>query len=168
MSDALPVNSGRKTVHERLWAKADCSDPEGCWLWSGAVNNKGYGLACRPAGAGGLTRTQRRVYAHRYAWEEVNGPIPEGLLVDHVCHERRCINPAHLRLVTPRQNQENRAGAAANSKTGHRNVHRAPHGFVVQVRHDHIGSFRTLDAAVAAAVEYRRQHMPFSEMDKAS
>jgi hypothetical protein len=67
-----------------------------CWDWVGYINDAGYGLF-RP-----VDRT--RVRAHRWCWEFFNGPIPEGLELDHLCRNRRCVNPWHLEPVTHRVN----------------------------------------------------------------
>jgi hypothetical protein len=64
----------------------------GCWLWGGKLNRNGYGQA----GGGPM--------AHREAWKKVNGPVPEGMVLDHVCRMRCCVNPDHLRVVTKREN----------------------------------------------------------------
>jgi hypothetical protein len=87
----------------RFWSKVEFS-PE-CWTWRGAKNPKGYGhLACG--------RNPRS--AHRIAWELSRGTIPSGMFIDHVCRNRTCVNPDHLRLVTPRQNAlENSMGMSA-------------------------------------------------------
>jgi hypothetical protein len=65
--------------------------PSGCWEWSKALNHGGYGTFAY----GG-----RRMGAHRAAWELLRGPIPAGLDVDHLCRNRRCVNPDHLEPVT--------------------------------------------------------------------
>ena len=44
------------------------------------------------------------MYAHRWAWEQAKGPIPKGLVVDHLCRVRWCCNPDHMELVTNREN----------------------------------------------------------------
>ncbi len=49
-------------------------------------------------------RTARYKMAHRVAWEQVNGPIPDGLVIDHLCRNRECINVAHLEVVTNKVN----------------------------------------------------------------
>ena len=75
----------------------------GCWLWMGARTGSGYGAF--------VDRNRRTLPAHRVGWEFYRGPIPEGMFIDHVCRMKMCVNPEHLRIVTPRQNStENSAG----------------------------------------------------------
>ncbi len=64
----------------------------GCILWTGPVNVvSGYGV----------TATHVPLYAHRVAWEQAHGPIPEGMQVDHLCRVRTCINVEHMQLLDP-------------------------------------------------------------------
>lgn len=79
----------------------------GCWLWTGAVNNDGYGHIKMQK----KTRTVSRV-----SFELYRGPIPPGLTVDHLCRQRSCVNPAHLEAVTTKINTRR----AAWAKAGHR------------------------------------------------
>lgn len=72
-----------------------------CKLWKKALEN-GYG---RRKVKG------RSVYAHRHAYEEVYGPIPEGIIVRHECNVRACIEPTHLILGTHKQNAQDRVAA---------------------------------------------------------
>lgn len=65
---------------------------DGCWLWTGCVNGKGY-AAFRSNGA------------HRFAYEWFVAAIPTGFEVDHLCRVRRCVNPAHLEAVTGMENR---------------------------------------------------------------
>lgn len=58
----------------------------------------------RYRGYGYLTHDGRYVRAHRWAWEQAFGPIPEGLTLDHLCRNRACIVPCHLEPVTNREN----------------------------------------------------------------
>ena len=73
------------------------AEVDGCWLWTGAVNNFGYGVI----GTGG----HRGVgYAHRLLYQDVVGEIPDGFVSDHVCCNPRCVNPDHIELVTQGEN----------------------------------------------------------------
>lgn len=75
-----------------FWAKARRTD---CLLWGGAMNSKGYGCFA----VDGVSQL-----AHRLAWEDANGPIPEGMTVDHLCRTRNCVNTEHMELVTIAEN----------------------------------------------------------------
>jgi hypothetical protein len=72
----------------------------GCWVWNGRVNRKGYGIlhVARPG------YRARDEYAHRWMYEQHVGPIPEGLVLDHLCRNPPCVNPEHVELVTHVEN----------------------------------------------------------------
>ena len=89
-------------THDRFWPEDEGDDPLGCWLWPGAAAS-GYGTFYAAPGVS--------VYAHRYAYAAMVGPIPDGLHLDHLCQTTRCVNPLHLDPVTPRVNSQ-RAGRA--------------------------------------------------------
>jgi len=85
----------------RFWAKVDKSAGEdACWLWTARTSDGGYGRFNAISTQG--------IQAHRYAWEQVNGPIPKGLLVCHTCDNPPCCNPAHLFLGTNTDNARDR------------------------------------------------------------
>lgn len=84
---------------ERFWEKVDKAGPNGCWLWTASLNEHGYGYFGRGRGVTGVTTK-----AHRVAYELVVGPLPEGMVLDHICSVRSCVNPAHLEPVTQREN----------------------------------------------------------------
>lgn len=79
---------------ERFWEKVDRT--QSCWIWTGALVN-GYGVI-RASGS------RRMLKAHRVAYELMVGSIPEGLVIDHLCRNPACVNPAHLEPVTQRVN----------------------------------------------------------------
>lgn len=87
------------SAFERLWSRVTIESPGGCWVYGGYLLN-GYG---RLRGDDG-----RKVLAHRLAYEQLVGPIPEGLTLDHVkargCASKACVNPGHLEPVTMREN----------------------------------------------------------------
>lgn len=84
---------------DRIAARVDFGD---CWEWTGFVNVNGYGKAGRG-------------WAHRVVWATLVGPIPEGLVLDHLCKNRRCVNPDHLEPVTQLEN--NRRGDGTVGRT---------------------------------------------------
>ncbi len=79
----------------RFWQKVSKRRADQCWNWTGATSNTGYGI---------LSVAGVRTYAHRYSWTFLRGPIPDGLVVDHRCSNRSCVNPAHLEPVSIGEN----------------------------------------------------------------
>jgi hypothetical protein len=125
----------------------------------GTVSSEGYGIYSYYVGGGHKNQIKRQIMAHRFAYEYLVGPIPDGLEIDHRCNNRRCVNPNHLRVTTRKENAENRKGANRNSKTGVRGVHykATQKKYVAIVGHNGkritVGRFNTLaeaDAAVTA------------------
>lgn len=89
----------------RFWSSVDQGKPDECWPWVRALNGSGYGVS--RCGSEGMDYT---TMAHRVAWILTHKePIPDGLPLDHLCRNRACCNPGHLRPVT--QSQNVRAGA---------------------------------------------------------
>lgn len=69
---------------------------DGCWIWIGGLERKGYARFRSEKG--------NKVFTHRWAYELLVGPIPEGLTIDHLCRTTSCCNPAHLEPVTDIEN----------------------------------------------------------------
>lgn len=91
----------RQSPSERFWDKV--VKTESCWLFQGAI---GYGQ---------IKVDGKGVMAHRFAYEELVGPIPEGMYLDHLCRVPACVNPEHLEPVTPRENVLRGISAAARN-----------------------------------------------------
>lgn len=86
------------TLTDRFWSKV-IQDGD-CWVWTGARNSNGYGQWA-------VTGRSRSV--HRLAYEAFVGPIPDGLVLDHLCRRRTCLNPDHLEPVTDAENSRRSA-----------------------------------------------------------
>jgi len=84
----------------------------GCWLWTGCGNSSGYGQKNISPG--------RKVVAHRLVFELLVAPVPLGMQLDHRCRVRCCVNPAHLQVVTQRENLVRGDGWAGQN---HRKTH---------------------------------------------
>ena len=82
-------------IIERLISKVDWKSEGSCWDWLGTINEYGYPKIS-------IENHPRR--AHRISYEAFIGPIPKGLDLDHLCRNRKCINPKHLEPVTRKEN----------------------------------------------------------------
>lgn len=81
----------------------------GCWIWQGSKNKGGYGLSFIFE-----NNQSRTIFAHRLSYEVFIGVIPKGLVIDHLCRNRSCINPEHLEPVTVKINTNRGIGSWAN------------------------------------------------------
>ena len=96
---------------DRFWIKVDKTPETGCWHWTSTITTEGYGQ---------FWFNRRPRLAHRFAYEMMVGPIPEGLVIDHLCRVRHCVNPSHMEPVTPAENNARGLSlSAANARKTH-------------------------------------------------
>lgn len=102
--DPLSMPASRIDYEAMFWNKVDKNSGvfavvngtvSECWLWTGCKNENGYGQ---------LTVKNKRRKAHRWIYERINGPIPEGFEPDHLCRHRSCVRPDHMEPVTRSEN----------------------------------------------------------------
>lgn len=95
----------------RFWNKVDRRGLDECWLWSGVASSAGYGC---------IYVDGVQIGVHRFAYELLVAPIPEGMHLDHLCRVPTCVNPAHLEPVTLAENVLRGVGtSAANARKTH-------------------------------------------------
>lgn len=87
--------SVKESGSRKFWMGLEIGGPTGCWTWLRGKTSDGYGH---------LSHYGRQTYVHRFAYEMLVGPIPEGLQLDHLCRNTSCANPDHLEPVTNREN----------------------------------------------------------------
>ena len=86
-----PLESYPKRFQEKIYNSGEC------WIWKASLGKDGYAMYWWDGQTAG---------AHRYAWEFVNGLIPDKLQIDHTCKTRCCVNPAHMELTTSYENSK--------------------------------------------------------------
>lgn len=124
-----------------------------CVIWTGSITPHGYGDL----------RVNRnfRLRAHRYAWERINGPIPEDRVIDHKCWNRACVNPDHLRLATSSQNAAYLSAGVKDTNSGHRNVYKMGNKWWVKVQksseNHYFGVYEDLEEAIEVAKQAREE-----------
>ena len=150
----------KPTPERRFWSKV--RKTPGCWEWSGALDGGGYGL---------FTFEGRQQGAHRVSLSLCGLVVPEGCQVDHRCHNRRCVNPSHLRVVTAKQNAEHRTGPdPRNRSSGVRGVYRRGKRWSASIYHygEHIyfGTFDTVEEAAQVVKVQRKKYFTHDDYDE--
>ena len=141
----------------------DGTQADNCLLWAGAIATNGYGQSWEKG---------KHAQAHRRAWEKANGPIPEGLFIDHICGTKACVNVEHLRVVTRKQNNEHHTRARSNNTSGYRGVgwDGAKGKWRARITHygraRFLGHFDSPEAANEAAVAARNATFTHNDEDR--
>lgn len=149
------------TEEDRFWSKVEKS--KGCWNWTAGKDTGGYGTI----------RFRGRVQkAHRASLTIAGIEVQPGMDVDHICHNRACVNPGHLRTATRKQNIENLAGAHKDNPTGARGVswNEARQKYMARVGHHNVrlylGLFDSIEEANAAVVAKRNELYTHNDADR--
>ena len=127
------------TTENRFWQKVDKSCPNGCWEWTASKTGFGYGQ---------FRLNGTMAISHRVSYEMVKGKIPLGYMVDHICHNKICVNPDHLRIASRAENLRNSA-RNKNNACGFKGVIRSSSGkaWVAKIyahgKNYHLGTFKT-------------------------
>lgn len=129
---------------ERIMSKVDRSGPNGCWIWIGPINNKGYGQ---------VSLDGKHVLAHRAVYRVLIGPEPEGTDACHKCDNPICVNPEHLFFGSRADNMQD---AAKKGRT-HRNL-RYPDAAVVTAWTEFKGGASLAEAARRSQIPYKILH----------
>ncbi len=137
MADDSPI------TRALFWSKVTI--PEGgldCWAWTRTLSENGYGRF----------RFKGKWYrAHRFAYEQFNGPVPEGLQVRHLCHNRLCCNPAHLDVGTAQDNAQDALDAGRVIRGAAHSASKLTDAQIVEIRRNADG-LRTKDLAARYGV----------------
>lgn len=152
----------RIPIEERFWSRK-VQKGNGCWSWTAGKNRDGYGT---------FHIGRKTLGAHRVAYELTYGPIPPGMLVDHTCHNRMCVNPEHLRLATKKQNNENLSGLTKANTSGVRGVYWNTREGKWAARVGHhgkkifVGYFTDLAEAERAVIAKRNEIYTHNDLDR--
>lgn len=155
-----------RSLTERFMRYVEPEPMSGCGLWTGAVNEHGYGVFCIGSKC---DKSKRNILAHRFAWEQENGSVPKGQRILHRCDTPSCVEPSHLYAGTSHDNNMDMAKRARGRKSaagfpyGVRQSKSwvsvsKPYYAQIKVRgKDHyLGRFSSIEEAALAAVEAKK------------
>lgn len=149
-------------IREKLELLSRLDDATGCRLWTEGLNGSGYAMVSHA----GETRR-----AHRVIWELENGPIPDGLRIDHMCRNRNCIEVSHLQLANAKTNGEN-SGISSANRSGYRGVwyDRRTRRWAASLKHNYkkvwVGRFKTAEEAHEAVKAKRLELFTNNLLDR--
>lgn len=149
----------RTSPEKRFWSKVEITPK--CWNWTDQPNRSGYGR---------LGTDGKHTLAHRFSWTLHGNELAPDEELDHICHNRLCVNPAHLRIASREDNNRNLRGAYRTNSSGVRGVTETRNGryraIVTKdgVQH-YLGRFDHLEDAERAVIEKRLEIFPYNEVD---
>lgn len=117
-------HTGIVPAEDRFWVKVDRSGS--CWLWKAGRRGDGYGAF--------QVESKKQVSAHRYSYALHHGEIPKGMVVMHSCDQPLCVNPAHLKLGTNRENAVDSARKARRPRGSWNHQAKLTEGQVLDIR----------------------------------
>lgn len=131
---------------KRFWETAHITRRDECWEWQGARMGVGYGRFYADNG--------RPHVAHRVAYQFAYRPVPDGLVVDHLCRNVRCVNPWHLEAVTHGENtRRGTSQSALNAKKTH-----CKHGHEFTPENTHVDTLGRRVCRTCANANRRRRY----------
>lgn len=129
---------------ERFWSKV--KKTKTCWIFQGAY------------GHGQFKLNGKSVMAHRYAWEITNGPIPDGLVIDHLCRTPACVRPSHLEPITQKENV--RRGVSIVAENAAKTHCKRGHEFTLENTHLDSGGRRRCRMCQKEGMRFLRAEIP--------
>lgn len=147
---------------EKFCNSIQIQDTSHCWIWNAARQKDGYGI---------LSVGGKSTLAHRFSFNTFVRELGVNDQVDHVCRTRCCVNPRHLRVVTAKQNSENRSKSSPNS-SGVRGVYwnSQIRKWAAKVGHlgknYHVGTFDSLKDAETAVIAKRVEFFTHNDADR--
>ncbi len=106
----MPTGVYKRKPTIELFLEKVTIESDACWNWVGSLKPQGYGE---------IRIRGKNIYAHRFSYEYFNDEkIPKGLCIDHICDNKKCVNPAHLRVSTYSDNIKRGSLPAINKKRG--------------------------------------------------